>query len=37
MIGPVRMEYPKLIPHMQFFAKMLSELLSEAMNEQPGE
>lgn len=37
LIGPVRMEYPKLIPHMQFFAKMLSELLSEAMNEQPNE
>lgn len=36
LIGPVRMEYPKLIPHMQYFAKMLSELLSETMEPHPG-
>ena len=35
LVGPVRMEYPKLIPHIEYFARMLSELLSEAMREQP--
>lgn len=34
LIGPVRMEYPTLIPHIEYFAKMLGELLSETMNEQ---
>lgn len=34
LIGPVRMEYPKLIPHIEYFAKMLGELLSETMEEQ---
>ena len=35
LVGPVRMEYPKLIPHIEYFARMLSDLLSEAMREQP--
>lgn len=34
LIGPVRMEYSKVIPHLQYFAKMLGELLSETMQEQ---
>ena len=28
LIGPVRMEYPKLIPHIEYFAKMLGVRLS---------
>lgn len=31
IIGPVRMNYARLIPQMQCFANMLSELLSESM------
>ncbi len=34
VIGPVRMDYAKLIPRMQCFADMLSELLTEAMSNQ---
>ncbi len=34
VIGPVRMNYAKLIPRMQCFADMLSELLTEAMSNQ---
>ncbi len=37
LVGPVRMEYPKLIPHMQYFAKMLSELLSESIEQPVGQ
>jgi len=29
IIGPVRMEYAKIIPHLEYFAKTLGELLSE--------
>ena len=31
IIGPVRMDYARLIPRMQCFANLLSELLSESM------
>ena len=31
VIGPVRMDYARLIPRMQCFANLLSELLSESM------
>lgn len=34
VIGPVRMDYARLIPRMQCFAKLLSELLSESMSNQ---
>ena len=36
LVGAVRMEYSRLIPHIEYFAKMLGELLSETMNEQHG-
>lgn len=29
IIGPVRMEYAKIIPHLEYFAKTLGELLSD--------
>ncbi len=32
VIGPVRMDYARLIPRMQCFADLLSELLTEAMS-----
>ncbi len=35
LIGPVRMNYAKLIPRMQCFANLLSELLSESMENHP--
>lgn len=28
LVGPVRMKYPKLIPHMEYFSKTLGDLLS---------
>ena len=31
LIGPVRMEYWKVIPHMEYFARMLGQLLSETL------
>ncbi|MBP1582057.1 MAG: heat-inducible transcription repressor HrcA [Oscillospiraceae bacterium] len=34
VIGPVRMDYARLIPRMQCFANLLSELLSESMSNQ---
>ena len=34
VIGPVRMDYARLIPHMQCFANLLGELLSESMENQ---
>lgn len=30
LIGPVRLDYAKLIPHLEYFAKKLGEVLSEA-------
>jgi len=27
----VRINYPKLIPHLEYFAKMLGELMSETL------
>lgn len=32
VIGPVRMDYDKLIPHLEYFAKTLGNLLSDTMN-----
>lgn len=32
VIGPVRMDYQKLIPHVEYFAKTLGNLLSDTMN-----
>lgn len=32
VIGPVRMNYSKLIPHLEYFAKTLGNLLQETMN-----
>ena len=31
LIGPVRMDYAKLIPHLQYFAMTLGNLLSDTM------
>lgn len=31
LIGPVRLDYSKIIPHMQYFAKTLGELLSDTL------
>jgi heat-inducible transcriptional repressor len=31
LIGPVRINYPRLIPHLEYFAKMLGELMSETL------
>ncbi len=32
VIGPVRMDYSRLIPHLEYFAKTLGDLLSDTMN-----
>ena len=32
VIGPVRMDYSKLIPHLEYFAKTLGNLLSDTIN-----
>ena len=32
VIGPVRMDYSRLIPHLEYFVKMLGNLLSDTMN-----
>ena len=32
IIGPVRMDYSRLIPHLEYFAKTLGNLLSDTMN-----
>ena len=29
IIGPVRLDYAKIIPHLDYFAKTLGELLAE--------
>lgn len=34
LVGPVRMDYAKLIPHVEYFAETLGQLLSEAFEEQ---
>lgn len=34
VIGPVRMDYSRLIPHLEYFAKTLGNLLSDTMNPQ---
>jgi heat-inducible transcriptional repressor len=31
LIGPVRIDYAKLIPHLEYFAKMLGSLMSETL------
>jgi heat-inducible transcriptional repressor len=33
LIGPVRMDYAKLLPHLEYFAQTLGRLLSEAFDE----
>ncbi len=32
LIGPVRLDYSRLIPHLEYFAKTLGSLLSDTMN-----
>ena len=32
LVGPVRMEYARLIPHLQYFAGMLGRMLSDTLN-----
>ena len=32
LVGPVRMDYARLIPHVEYFAGMLSRMLSDALN-----
>lgn len=34
IVGPVRMDYPKLIPHIQYFADTLGRLLTEISEEE---
>ena len=34
LIGPVRMDYPRLIPHLEYFSKTLGRLLSDTLNEE---
>ena len=34
IIGPVRMDYAKLVPHIQYFTETLGRLLSETLEEQ---
>ena len=34
LIGPVRLNYAKLIPHLEYFAKMLGELMSETLEQE---
>ena len=34
LIGPVRINYAKLIPHLEYFAKMLGELMSETLEQE---
>lgn len=34
VIGPVRMDYAKLIPHLEYFSKTLGKLLAETFEEQ---
>lgn len=33
IVGPVRMDYSRIIPHIEYFSKTLGELLSEAFEE----
>ena len=33
-IGPVRLNYQKLLPHIEYFAKTLGELLSETLEQE---
>lgn len=33
LIGPVRMDYPRLIPHLSYFSQMLGRLLDDTLNE----
>ncbi|MBC8570377.1 heat-inducible transcription repressor HrcA [Oscillospiraceae bacterium NSJ-54] len=37
IIGPVRMDYPKLIPHIQYFADTLGRILTEISQEDDSE
>lgn len=32
LVGPVRMDYARLIPHVEYFANMLSRMLSDTLN-----
>lgn len=32
LVGPVRMDYARLIPHLEYFSGMLSKMLSETLN-----
>lgn len=32
LLGPVRMDYARLIPHLQYFSDMLSKMLSDTLN-----
>jgi len=34
LIGPVRMDYAKLIPHIQYFSEMLGKLINDTLREQ---
>lgn len=34
LIGPIRMDYARLIPHLEYFSQMLGKLLSDTLDEQ---
>ncbi|MEG0540837.1 MAG: HrcA family transcriptional regulator, partial [Angelakisella sp.] len=34
LIGPVRMDYAKLIPHLEYFSAMLGKLINDTLKEQ---
>ncbi|MEG1942506.1 MAG: heat-inducible transcriptional repressor HrcA [Angelakisella sp.] len=34
LIGPVRMDYARLIPHLEYFSQMLGKLITDTLNEQ---
>lgn len=34
LIGPVRMDYARIIPHLEYFSQMLGKLINETLNEQ---
>ena len=34
LIGPIRMDYARLIPHLEYFSQMIGKLLSDTLDEQ---
>ena len=34
LIGPVRMDYARLLPHLEYFAQMLGQLLGDTLNDE---